>query len=91
MSPLDGKIHRYFPDFYIKVKEKTGDIKKYLIEIKPKKQVMGPTTTPKRKTKSWVNEVKEYAKNKAKWKAAEEYCANRLLEFKILTEEDLGI
>jgi hypothetical protein len=91
MSPLDGKIHRYFPDFYIKVKEKTGDIKKYLIEIKPKKQVMGPTTNPKRKTKSWVNEVKEYAKNKAKWKAAEEYCANRLLEFKILTEEDLGI
>ena len=52
---------------------------------------MGPTTTPKRKTKSWVNEVREYAKNQAKWKAAEEYCANRLLEFKILTEEDLGI
>ena len=35
-SPIDNKIHRYFPDFYIKVKESTGQIKKYLIEIKPK-------------------------------------------------------
>ena len=37
-SPLDGKIHRYFPDFLIKVKEANGSIKKYMIEIKPKKQ-----------------------------------------------------
>jgi len=91
MSPLDGKVHRYFPDFYIKVRDKSGQIKKYLIEIKPKKQVLGPPQNPKRKTKNWINEVHEYAKNQAKWKAAKEYCADRLLEFKILTEDDLGI
>jgi hypothetical protein len=62
-----------------------------LIEIKPKKQVIGPPQNPKRKTKNWMNEVYEYAKNQAKWKAAREYCADRLLEFKILTEDDLGI
>jgi hypothetical protein len=90
-SPIDGKIHRYFPDFYIKVREKSGEIKKYLIEIKPKKQVIGPPQNPKRKTKNWVNEVYEYAKNQAKWKAAKEYCEDRLLEFKILTEDDLGV
>ena len=49
MSPLDNRIHRYFPDFYIKVREKNGKIKKYLIEIKPKKQVIGPSKNPKRK------------------------------------------
>ena len=90
-SPSDGKIHRYYPDFLIKRKELDGAIKKYMIEIKPKKQVIGPPQNPKRKTKNWMNEVYEYAKNQAKWKAAREYCEDRLLEFKILTEDDLGI
>ena len=34
-SPIDGRAHRYFPDFLIKVKEENGSIKKYMIEIKP--------------------------------------------------------
>ena len=32
-SPVDKKIHRYFPDFYVKLKETTGRIKKYIIVI----------------------------------------------------------
>ena len=36
-SPLDNRIHRYFPDFYIKVKESNGSLKKYLIEVKAPK------------------------------------------------------
>ena len=31
-SPIDNKVHRYFPDFYIKVRESTGHIKRYLID-----------------------------------------------------------
>lgn len=89
-SPIDNKIHRYFPDFYIKVKESSGKIKKYIIEIKPKKQTIEPQVK-KRKTKSYIYEVYEYAKNQAKWKAAEEFCKDRLWEFKVLTEDDLGI
>jgi len=89
-SPIDNRIHRYFPDFYIKVKESSGQIKKYIIEIKPKKQTIEPEVK-KRKTKSYIYEVYEYAKNQAKWKAAEEFCKDRLWEFKVLTEEDLGI
>ena len=34
-SPVDNRVHRYFPDFYIKVQENTGRIKTYLIEVKP--------------------------------------------------------
>ena len=89
-SPIDNKVHRYFPDFYIKVKESNGSIKKYIIEIKPKKQCMEPKVK-KRKTKGYIYEVYEYAKNQAKWKAAREFCKDRMWEFKVLTEEELGI
>ena len=89
-SPIDNKIHRYFPDFYIKVKESNGSIKKYIIEIKPKKQTIEPQVQ-KRRTKGYIYEVYEYAKNQAKWEAAKEWCADKGYEFKVLTEDDLGI
>ena len=37
-SPVDNRIHRYFPDFYIKYKDVGGRIKRSLIEIKPLRQ-----------------------------------------------------
>ena len=89
-SPIDNKVHRYFPDFYIKVKESNCKIKRYIIEIKPKKQTVEPKMK-KRKTKGYIYEVYEYARNQAKWKAAEEFCKDRMWEFKVLTEEELGI
>jgi hypothetical protein len=89
-SPIDNRIHRYFPDFYIKVRETSGQIKKYIIEIKPKKQTVEPKVQ-KKKTKGYIYEVYEYAKNQAKWKAAREFCKDRLWEFKIITEDELGI
>ncbi len=90
LSPWDGKIHRYFPDFYIKVKQATGNIKKFIIEVKPKKQTRPPKPVT-RKTKKWLNEIKTYSINDAKWKHAKEWCKDNDMEFKILTEEELGI
>ena len=89
-SPLDGRIHRHFPDFYIKVRESNGSVKKYIIEVKPKKQCVEPKVQKKR-TPTYIREVAEYAKNQAKWKAAKDYCEDRLLQFKILTEDNLGV
>jgi len=89
-SPIDNRYHRYFPDFYIKYKDKGGKIKKSLIEIKPLKQTMEPKVQ-KRKTKGYIYEVVEYAKNQAKWEAAREWCLDRGYEFKVLTENELGI
>ena len=89
-SPLDNKVHRYFPDFYIKVRETTGKINKMIIEVKPKRQCIEPKR-PKRKTKGYIYEVREYARNQAKWKAAKSYCLDRGYEFKVLTENELGI
>ena len=89
-SPIDHRYHRYFPDFYIKVKESNGKIKKMIIEIKPYKQCIEPKVQ-KRKTKGYIYEVVEYAKNQAKWNAAREWCLDRGYEFKVLTENELGI
>lgn len=90
-SPKDNKIRRYFPDFYIKFKERTGKIKRMVVEIKPYKQTQEPNKNPKKKTKNWMNEVVTYGVNQAKWKAAKEFCEDRQWEFKILTEHELGI
>jgi len=89
-SPIDSRVHRYFPDFYIKVRESNGSIVKYVIEVKPKKQCKEPKVQSK-KTKSYIYEVTEYAKNQAKWEAAKEFCEDRRYEFKVLTEDDLKV
>ena len=88
-SPIDRRIHKYFPDFYIKVQESNGKIKKYLIEIKPKRQTQPPVK--KTSKKAYIYEAHEYAKNQAKWKMAKEFCKDRLWEFKVMTEKELGI
>ena len=89
-SPIDNRVHRYFPDFYMKVKERGGKIKRYVIEVKPAKQTK-PPVKPKRQTKGYIREAYEYAKNQAKWKMAREFCADRQWEFKVVTEKELGI
>ena len=89
-SPVDNKPHRYFPDFYIKARESNGQIKKYIIEVKPQRQTK-PPAKPKRQTRGYLREAYEYAKNQSKWKAANEWCLDRGFEFKVLTEKELGI
>ena len=89
-SPIDNRPHRYFPDFYIKVREETGKIKKYIIEVKPQRQTK-PPAKPKRQTKGYLREAFEFAKNKAKWNAAKDWCDDQGYEFKIFTEKELGI
>ena len=90
ISPWDGKVHRYFPDFYIKVRQSSGNLKKFIIEVKPKKQTRPPKPV-ERKTKRWIKEVRTFGINEAKWKHATKWCKDNDMEFKILTEEELGI
>ena len=89
-SPLDNRVHRYFPDFYMKVKESNGIIKNYIVEVKPLKQTT-PPKKPKKQTRGYIREAYEYARNQAKWKVAKEFCKDRRWEFKVITEKELGI
>jgi hypothetical protein len=91
LDPTTNKVRRYFPDFFIKVKTSSNEIKRYVIEVKPKRQTVPPQQTPKKRQKTFINEVMTYEKNIAKWKAAREFCEDRRIEFKIITEDDLGL
>ena len=86
----DGKTRRYFPDFFIKVKENSGEIKTYVIEVKPFNQTKPPRKR-KKVTPSYLYECKTYATNQAKWQAANEWCKDKRIEFKIITERELGV
>ena len=87
-SSIDKKYHRYFVDFWVKIKDRNGNTVCKLIEIKPHKQTQQPKARTK-KSKSYLNEVKNWVINNHKWSAASEYCKSRNWEFLILTEKHL--
>ena len=88
-SPVDNKIHRYFPDFIVKIKKRDGKVMTHVIEVKPEYQTKQPTQ--KKKTKRFIEESITYVVNQSKWKAAEEFCKDRGWVFQVLTEKHLGI
>ena len=88
-NPIDNKIHRYFPDFIVRIRNKQNLTKTYMIEVKPEYQTKQPVR--KRKTQKFINESATYIINQSKWKAATEFCKDNGWEFMILTEHDLGI
>lgn len=90
VCPTDNKWHRYFIDFKIQIKDKKGNLKTYLVEIKPDKQTR-PPEVPSRKTKRFLLEAATYIKNEAKWKAATNFAKDRGWEFIIITEHHLGV
>lgn len=90
ISPIDNRMHRYFPDFYIKRKGIDGKIDCMLIEVKPFNQTKPPTIL-KKPTRRYITEVQQYGINTSKWKYAEAYCADRGWKFVIITEKDLDL
>ena len=88
ISPHDSRVHRYFPDFYIKYRNTLGEIRREIIEVKPKSQCF-PPKEPKRVTKKYKQKVLKYIINQAKFNAAGEYCDDRKMGFRILTEDHL--
>ena len=85
----DGKWHRYFPDFLLKIKSSDGTPKTWLVEIKPESQTRHPQTKRYGSSRRQLKESLEYAKNQAKWTAATIYCNDKGWKFMILTERDL--
>jgi hypothetical protein len=86
ISPVDNRKHRYYPDFLLTVKDKDGNKKTMVIEVKPKRE----TKAPKKKsrvTPRYLQEMKTWSVNEAKWKYATEFCKDKNWEFRILTED----
>ena len=89
VSPVDNKVHRYFPDFIVRTKRKDGSEQTSILEVKPHKQTMMPMQ--KRKTQRYLAEVATYAVNQAKWKAADLFCKEHGWQFQLITEKELGL
>lgn len=98
VSPNDGRIHRYFPDFWLKVRRPDGTIREHIWECKPSKESVEPVIktreqilqeSPARKRRYYLDVLK-YGINKKKWDAAEEYCKQKGWTFHIITEKHLS-
>ena len=94
-SPIDGKWHRYFPDVVLCKKLENGMTETIMIEIKPDAQTRPPDVAKRNATKTgrisrrYLNEVKRWGTNDAKWMSAKKYCDARGWKFLIMTEKDL--
>lgn len=91
ISPIDGKQHRYFMDFFISTLQSDGSIKNFLVEIKPYAQTKPPKATKKNNKESdiYKQAVNTYLINQAKWMTAEKVCQKRGWGFKVITEKEL--
>ena len=84
IKPTDGKIHRYFPDYWVEYQNTKGQIIREILEVKPANQVdIG------RKKRVTLNDKMTYAININKWKAASDFCKKHNMAFRILTENQL--
>ena len=83
VSPVDRRVHRYFPDFIIKVKESTGQVKTYVIEVNQNKQ-RNLQVSHHYLSAELMQSIKRSGSHR-------EWCADRRIEFKIITEDELGI
>lgn len=89
MSPLDGKLHRYFVDYVLTLKVNEG-IKKYIVEVKPSSQTQPPSTsTGKKKRSTILYEQVNWARNSAKWASAKMWAEKRGWNFIVITEKDI--
>jgi len=88
-SPIDQKVHRYFPDFIVRLKQADNKEITVVLEVKPHKQTQKPTQ--KRQTKRFIQEAMTYAVNQEKWRAADLFCKEHGWQFKIITEKELGL
>lgn len=79
ISPVDGKVHRYFPDYLVKYKDANGNVQSEIVEVKPLCE------SDARFAKSELHKARLQV-NKAKWAAASAFAANNGMKFRVITE-----
>jgi hypothetical protein len=82
-SPIDKKMHRYYPDFLVQF----VDEQIWVVEIKPFKETKPPEG--KNNTRFLKEACLTYVTNEAKWNAAIEFCKRQGWNFKVITENEL--
>jgi len=82
-NPLTGRHSIYVPDFFIQYVDAKNKINVELIEIKPQNQAVLEDVG-----RSKVRQA-QYIQNQAKWSAANAYCRQQGIRFRIITENEL--
>jgi hypothetical protein len=81
--PLTGRQTIYVPDFFIQYVDKNSKMHVELIEVKPLNQ------TIYEKVGKNKNNQMQYAKNVAKWRAAQAWCKAQGIKFRVVSENDI--
>jgi hypothetical protein len=81
--PLTGKYTIYVPDFFVVYNDKKGSKHAEVVEVKPESQ-----TVLEKVGKSRYNQ-EQYVKNMAKWEAANAWCKQQGLKFRVVNEGDI--
>lgn len=82
LSPRDMKVHRYFPDLWLRFETGVN----FVVEIKPSSE----TKMPRKSDKQYARKLETYLVNQAKWEAARNFCKEKGAHFQVLTEKVLG-
>jgi hypothetical protein len=82
-DPLSGKHTIYVPDFFVVYVDKNGSKHAEVVEVKPSNH-----TFIEQVGKSQYNQ-QQYVKNMAKWEAANAWCKQQGVKFRIVNEGDI--
>lgn len=82
-DPFTGKYTIYVPDFFIVYVDKDGKKNAELVEVKPSSQ-----TFQNKVGKSQYNQ-QQYVKNMAKWQAANAWCQQQRIKFRVVNEGEI--
>lgn len=85
VKPTDGKVHRYYPDYWVEYVNADGEVIQEVLEVKPAQQTRMPKSTSKHR----LYEQLTYAVNQAKWDACQRWCDTRGIKFRIVTENSI--
>lgn len=91
VSQLDGRHHKYYPDFWFEYSPDGGATRqKFVVEVKPKSKLV-PPERPKVLTEKtalrYKRDAETYVKNMEKAEACKKFCEANGIRYLFLTEE----
>ena len=82
LKPEDARVHHYYPDFVVEFRDKEGNIKKEIVEVKPLHE--SDVAYAKHERSKAALET-----NEAKWKAAIDFAGRNGMTFRVITEKSI--
>lgn len=82
-DPLTGRYTIYVPDFFIVYNDKNGKKHAEVVEVKPTNHMI------KEKLGNSRYNQEQYIKNLAKWEAANKWCKQQGIRFRVVNEDDI--